>query len=70
MNKPSISTDCFLLPEMVDDAMGQVENAIHHFQEAMAVAREIADGALAGRVAEHLKRLNRPQLSRGNRAGR
>jgi tetratricopeptide (TPR) repeat protein len=40
-------------------ALGQAEKAIAHLQEAVAVANEIADEALAERMAERLTRINR-----------
>ena len=39
-------------------ALGQTENAIRHLQEAVAVANEIADEALAERMRERMTRIN------------
>jgi tetratricopeptide (TPR) repeat protein len=42
MKPPSVSTDCHLLPEMVDDAMGQLANQEGDVRAAVAEARRVA----------------------------
>ena len=39
MKQPSVSTDCQLLPEMVDDAMGQLASQGGDVRAAVAEAR-------------------------------
>ena len=43
MKQPSISTDCLLLPEMVDDAMGQLASQAGDVRAAVAEARRAAE---------------------------
>ncbi len=43
MKQPSVSTDCHLLPEMVDDAMGQLASQEGDVRAAVAEARRVAD---------------------------
>ncbi len=43
MKQPSVSADCHLLPEMVDDAMGQLASQGEDVRAAVAEARRVAD---------------------------
>jgi tetratricopeptide (TPR) repeat protein len=43
MIQPSVSTDCHLLPEMVDDAMGQLASQGGDVRAAVAEARRVAE---------------------------
>jgi hypothetical protein len=43
MKQPSASTDCHLLPEMVDDAMGQLASQGGDVRAAVAEARRVAE---------------------------
>lgn len=50
MNQPSVSTDCPLLPEMVDDAMGQFASQGGDVRAAVAEARRVAE-LLRGQIS-------------------
>ncbi len=43
MKQPSVSTDCHLLPELVDDAMGQLASQGGDVRAAVAEARRVAE---------------------------
>jgi tetratricopeptide (TPR) repeat protein len=43
MKQPSVGTDCHLLPEMVDDAMGQLASQGGDVRVAVAEARRVAE---------------------------